>query len=93
MPRNPHVQTLARCVSSHQAELIADQLTSGHNTFATNPEDPQPLMLGEERCVVRVVPIGGEWLVQSWPVSALEWDQADAADVPFAQSEVSVEFP
>lgn len=87
MPRNPHVQVLAVANNQVQAELVARDLDVPQRELDLTE------WLGEERCVIRVVPIGGQWHVQSWPASALEWEAKDAADVPFVQTEDSVAFP
>lgn len=85
MPRNPHVQTLGVANNEPQAQLVARDLN------VRVPADME--LLGEERSIIRVVPIGGQWHVQSWPVSALEWEQVDTDDVPFDLQGADVGFP
>jgi hypothetical protein len=85
MPRHPDVQTLAVANNQRQAELVAKQLD------VPVPDDMQ--LLGEEPAVIRVIPVGGQWLVQSWPKSSLVWEAEDAADVPFELQGASVAFP
>lgn len=75
MPRHPDVQTLAVANNQRQAELVAKELD------VEVPDDMQ--LLGEEQHVIRVLPIGGEWHVQSWSKSALMWEAEDEADVPW----------
>lgn len=88
MPRHPDAQVLATANNQRQAELVAKQLD------VEVPADME--LLGEEPSVIRVLPIGGQWHVQSWPRSALDWEAADIADVPWSDADLQgapVEFP
>lgn len=89
MPRHPEVKVLGICDNRYQAEFLAKQLD------VTVPADME--LFGEEPHIIRVLPIGGQFHVQSWPKSSLDWEAKDAADVPWSdadlQGEPDASFP
>lgn len=83
MPRNPHVRTVAICASRRQAETIAAKFDVGQASLVEG--------YGEDQAIVRVLPKGGQWHVESWDREALGWDRADLADNPLQGADVA--FP